>query len=74
MGYGQRTLQLIQDFYEGNFVSLGDKPYIYSCKSKAITTDSSQSRPPLLLQLSEVEAEKIEYFVVSYFLTPDLLR
>lgn len=76
MGYGSRALRLMQDFYEGNFISLDDKPYIYSSKTKKFTTlnNDSQSWPPLLLQLSEVEAENVDYILVSYFLTPDLLR
>lgn len=74
MGYGSRTLQLLQDFYEGKCVSLDDTPHIYSCKSKKFSTDNALSWPPLLLQLTEVEPEKVDYILVSYYLTADLLR
>lgn len=74
MGYSSRALRVLQNFYEGKCVSLDDIPYAYSCKTKKCTKDNSQDPLPLLLQLTEVEPESVDYILVSYYLTPDLLR
>ncbi|KAM9372994.1 RNA cytidine acetyltransferase [Phaethornis superciliosus] len=84
MGYGSRALTLLQMYYEGKFPSLEEKPIH---KPKEIATVSSESvslleevvkprkdLPPLLLKLSERQAEHLDYLGVSYGLTPRLLK
>ncbi|KAJ1182261.1 hypothetical protein NDU88_007454 [Pleurodeles waltl] len=84
MGYGSRALQLLQMYYEGRFPCLEEK---IIQKSQEITTISSEAvslieeavtprkdLPPLLLKLSERQAESLDYLGVSYGLTPQLLK
>ncbi|KFP04347.1 N-acetyltransferase 10, partial [Calypte anna] len=84
MGYGSRALTLLQMYYEGKFPSLEEKTIQ---KPQEITTVSSETvslleevvkprkdLPPLLLKLSERQAENLDYLGVSYGLTPRLLK
>ncbi|EMP28162.1 N-acetyltransferase 10 [Chelonia mydas] len=84
MGYGSRALTLLQMYYEGKFPCLEEK---MTPKPKGITTISSEAvslleeavtprkdLPPLLLKLSERQAENLDYLGVSYGLTPRLLK
>uniref|UniRef100_A0A8B9FYS5 RNA cytidine acetyltransferase n=1 Tax=Amazona collaria TaxID=241587 RepID=A0A8B9FYS5_9PSIT len=84
MGYGSRALTLLQLYYEGKFPCLEEKPIQ---KPKEIATVSSETvslleevmtprkdLPPLLLKLSERQAESLDYLGVSYGLTPKLLK
>ncbi|NXJ10180.1 NAT10 acetyltransferase, partial [Odontophorus gujanensis] len=84
MGYGSRALNLLQMYYEGKFPCLEEKPIQ---KPKEIATVSSETvslleevvtprkdLPPLLLKLSERQAESLDYLGVSYGLTPRLLK
>ncbi|XP_065541481.1 RNA cytidine acetyltransferase [Lathamus discolor] len=84
MGYGSRALTLLQMYYEGKFPCLEEKPVQ---KPKEIATVSSETvslleevmtprkdLPPLLLKLSERQAESLDYLGVSYGLTPKLLK
>uniref|UniRef100_A0A8D0B9M4 RNA cytidine acetyltransferase n=1 Tax=Salvator merianae TaxID=96440 RepID=A0A8D0B9M4_SALMN len=84
MGYGSRALRLLQMYYEGKFPCLEEK---VSQKPKEIATVSSEAvslleeavmprkdLPPLLLKLSERQAENLDYLGVSYGLTPRLLK
>ncbi|XP_069479483.1 RNA cytidine acetyltransferase [Ambystoma mexicanum] len=84
MGYGSRALQLLQMYYEGRFPCLEEKGIQ---KSQEIVTVSSEAvslieeavkprkdLPPLLLKLSERQAESLDYLGVSYGLTPQLLK
>ncbi|NXY24373.1 NAT10 acetyltransferase, partial [Atrichornis clamosus] len=84
MGYGSRALTLLQMYYEGKFPCLEEKTVQ---KPKEIATVSSETvglleevvtprkdLPPLLLKLSERQAENLEYLGVSYGLTPRLLK
>ncbi|XP_075281601.1 RNA cytidine acetyltransferase [Opisthocomus hoazin] len=84
MGYGSRALTLLQMYYEGKFPCLEEKTIQ---KPKEIATVSSETvslleevvtprkdLPPLLLKLSEREAENLDYLGVSYGLTPRLLK
>ncbi|KFV65043.1 N-acetyltransferase 10, partial [Dryobates pubescens] len=84
MGYGSRALALLQMYYEGKFPCLDEKA---TEKPKEIASVSSESvslleevltprkdLPPLLLKLSERQAESLDYLGVSYGLTPRLLK
>uniref|UniRef100_A0A8C3BBH2 RNA cytidine acetyltransferase n=1 Tax=Cairina moschata TaxID=8855 RepID=A0A8C3BBH2_CAIMO len=84
MGYGSRALNLLQMYYEGQFPCLEEKTIQ---KPKEIATVSSETvslleevvtprkdLPPLLLKLSERQAESLDYLGVSYGLTPRLLK
>ncbi|NXK23460.1 NAT10 acetyltransferase, partial [Arenaria interpres] len=84
MGYGSRALTLLQMYYEGKFPCLDEKTIQ---KPKEIATVSSETvslleevvtprkdLPPLLLKLSERQAENLDYLGVSYGLTPRLLK
>ncbi|KAJ6667103.1 hypothetical protein lerEdw1_017081 [Lerista edwardsae] len=84
MGYGSRALHLLQMYYEGKFPCLEEK---VTKAPKEITTVSSEAvslleeavmprkdLPPLLLKLSERQAENLDYLGVSYGLTPRLLK
>ncbi|NXV03706.1 NAT10 acetyltransferase, partial [Cettia cetti] len=85
MGYGSRALALLQMYYEGKFPCLEEETTVQ--KPKEITTVSSETvglleevvtprkdLPPLLLKLSERQAEHLDYLGVSYGLTPRLLK
>ncbi|XP_041966822.1 RNA cytidine acetyltransferase [Alosa sapidissima] len=85
MGYGSRALQLLQQYYEGQFPLLDEKENTTS--SSGITSVSSEAvslleevvsprknLPPLLLKLSERPAERLDYLGVSYGLTSQLLK
>lgn len=84
MGYGSRALHLLQMYYEGKFPCLEEKVIQ---KSQEISTISSEAvslieeavtprkdLPPLLLKLSERQAESLDYLGVSYGLTSQLLK
>ncbi|XP_010122159.1 PREDICTED: N-acetyltransferase 10 [Chlamydotis macqueenii] len=84
MGYGSRALTLLQMYYEGKFPCLEEETIP---KPKEIATVSSETvslleevvtprkdLPPLLLKLSERQAESLDYLGVSYGLTPRLLK
>ncbi|XP_013931419.1 PREDICTED: N-acetyltransferase 10 [Thamnophis sirtalis] len=84
MGYGSRALRLLQMYYEGKFPCLEEKVIQ---KPREIATVSSEAvslleeavmprkdLPPLLLKLSERQAEHLEYLGVSYGLTSRLLK
>uniref|UniRef100_A0A8C0JCB7 RNA cytidine acetyltransferase n=1 Tax=Chelonoidis abingdonii TaxID=106734 RepID=A0A8C0JCB7_CHEAB len=84
MGYGSTAVTLLQMYYEGKFPCLEEK---VTPKPKGIATVSSEAvslleeavtprkdLPPLLLKLSERQAENLDYLGVSYGLTPRLLK
>ncbi|XP_020638486.3 RNA cytidine acetyltransferase [Pogona vitticeps] len=84
MGYGSRALHLLRMYYEGKFPCLEEK---VPQKPVEIATVSSEAvslleeavmprkdLPPLLLKLSERQAESLDYLGVSYGLTPRLLK
>uniref|UniRef100_A0A8C1USF0 RNA cytidine acetyltransferase n=1 Tax=Cyprinus carpio TaxID=7962 RepID=A0A8C1USF0_CYPCA len=80
MGYGSRTLQLLQQYYEGQFTLLDEQE---QTTTSTITSAVSlleevvsprKDLPPLLLKLNERTAERLDYLGVSYGLTPQLLK
>ncbi|KAL2093932.1 hypothetical protein ACEWY4_011244 [Coilia grayii] len=84
MGYGSRALQLLQQYYEGQFPLLDEKENntksgITSVSSEAVSlleevVSPRKNLPPLLLKLSERRAERLDYLGVSYGLTSQLLK
>ncbi|KAM9450694.1 RNA cytidine acetyltransferase [Clarias gariepinus] len=83
MGYGTRALQLLQQYYQGQFPLLDDKqgnPVAFnSVSSEAMSlleevVSPRTDLPPLLLKLNERTAERLDYLGVSYGLTPQLLK
>uniref|UniRef100_A0A8C1T5T1 RNA cytidine acetyltransferase n=1 Tax=Cyprinus carpio TaxID=7962 RepID=A0A8C1T5T1_CYPCA len=84
MGYGSRSLQLLQHYYEGQFPLLDEQEQtttstITSVSSEAVSlleevVSPRKDLPPLLLKLNERRAERLDYLGVSYGLTPQLLK
>uniref|UniRef100_A0A671Q6Z8 RNA cytidine acetyltransferase n=1 Tax=Sinocyclocheilus anshuiensis TaxID=1608454 RepID=A0A671Q6Z8_9TELE len=84
MGYGSRTLQLLQQYYDGQFSLLDEQEQtttstITSVSSEAVSlleevVSPRKDLPPLLLKLNERRAERLDYLGVSYGLTPQLLK
>ncbi|KAF9579895.1 N-acetyltransferase 10 [Lunasporangiospora selenospora] len=86
MGYGTRALELLSQFYEGQFSMLSedDKPEHTMSRvndseleGATLMTDDIKIRdpkkmPPLLLKLSEKKVEKLHWLGVSYGLTAPL--
>ncbi|KAG0347176.1 hypothetical protein BG004_008274 [Podila humilis] len=88
MGYGSRALELLSQFYEGEFSMLSeddeDKPEHTMARvddseleGATLMTDEIKVRdpkkmPPLLLKLSEKKAEKLHWLGVSFGLTGQL--
>lgn len=87
MGYGQRALQLLTDFYEGKFQPLDEKAeYVNEelvrvtdeeienadLKTESIKIRDRESLPPLLLRMSERRPDTLDYIGVSYGLTDRL--
>jgi len=88
MGYGSRALDLLSQFYEGQFSMLSEdddeKPDYHMARvddseleGASLMTDDIKIRdpkkmPPLLLKLSEKKAEKLHWLGVSYGLTAPL--
>lgn len=83
MGYGTRALQLLQQYYQGQFAALDDKqptPVAFNSVSNEAMSlleevvSPRTDLPPLLLKLNERTAERLDYLGVSYGLTPQLLK
>ncbi|XP_077050614.1 RNA cytidine acetyltransferase isoform X2 [Siphateles boraxobius] len=84
MGYGSRALQLLEQYYEGQFPLLDEQEQtsagaITSLSSEAVSlleevVSPRKDLPPLLLKLNERRAESLDYLGVSYGLTPQLLK
>ncbi|XP_012671087.1 RNA cytidine acetyltransferase [Clupea harengus] len=84
MGYGSRALQLLQQYYEGQFPLLDEKESTTSSQITSISSEAvslleevvspRKNLPPLLLKLSERPAERLDYLGVSYGLTSQLLK
>ncbi|KAG0095604.1 hypothetical protein BGZ93_005665 [Podila epicladia] len=88
MGYGSRALELLSQFYEGEFSMLSEddeeKPEYTMARvddseleGASLMTDDIKVRdpkkmPPLLLKLSEKKAEKLHWLGVSFGLTGQL--
>uniref|UniRef100_A0A915KZF8 RNA cytidine acetyltransferase n=1 Tax=Romanomermis culicivorax TaxID=13658 RepID=A0A915KZF8_ROMCU len=83
MGYGSRTIQLLEDYFEGRIAYSGD-----SASEEEISIENEaegnnlleehviprKNLPPLLLKLSEKRAMKLDWLGVSFGLTNNLLK
>lgn len=74
MGYGTRALQLLEDYYRGLYnvdliESINNVDDEANAEDRIKTLDA-----PLLLDLKERKAEKLDYFGVSFGLTQELLK
>lgn len=79
MGYGTRALQLLEDYYRGqynvNLVEEGGEPVtVQEEDGEAEGQEIKKINSPLLLNLNERKAEKLDYLGVSFGLTPELLK
>lgn len=84
MGYGSRALQLLTHYYQGEIPCLSEKDDIIqppealpSAESLSLLGESVAPRtqlPPLLSQLSERPAERVDYVGVAFGLTTPLHR
>uniref|UniRef100_A0A8C1HAF8 RNA cytidine acetyltransferase n=1 Tax=Cyprinus carpio carpio TaxID=630221 RepID=A0A8C1HAF8_CYPCA len=79
MGYGSRSLQLLQHYYEGQFPLLDEQEQtttstITSVSSEAVSlleevVSPRKDLPPLLLKLNERRAERLDYLGYNVFLS-----
>ncbi|CAJ0592877.1 unnamed protein product [Cylicocyclus nassatus] len=82
MGYGSRTLELLEEYYLGHVPSVEEnvKESVKTVKdgsTVALLEEQIAPRtdlPPLLMRLSERKAERLDYLGVSFGLTLDLLK
>jgi N-acetyltransferase 10 len=87
MGYGSRALQLLQQYFQGEFPCLNEKNNITENNKKirsihnhetvALLEEQIAPRenlPPLLVRLEERPAERLDYIGVSFGLTLSLLK
>uniref|UniRef100_A0A0N4ZF12 RNA cytidine acetyltransferase n=1 Tax=Parastrongyloides trichosuri TaxID=131310 RepID=A0A0N4ZF12_PARTI len=82
MGYGQRAIELLTEYYEGKFPLINKiekkiKNVVSNEETLTLLEENVAPRdnlPPLLLKLNERQAEKLDYLGVSYGLTLSLLR
>ncbi|VDM52098.1 unnamed protein product [Angiostrongylus costaricensis] len=80
MGYGTRTLELLEEYYLGHVPSL-EENVKESVKTDGHTVELLEEQiaprvdlPPLLLRLSERKAEYLDYLGASFGLTLNLLK
>ncbi|KAL6730819.1 hypothetical protein Aduo_001753 [Ancylostoma duodenale] len=82
MGYGSRTLELLEEYYLGHVPSIEEnvKETVKTVKdgnTVALLEEQIAPRtdlPPLLMRLSERKPERLDYLGVSFGLTLDLLK
>ncbi|KJH47427.1 putative ATPase DUF699 [Dictyocaulus viviparus] len=82
MGYGTRTLELLEEYYLGNIPSIEEtvRESVKIVKDEhtvALLEEQVAPRsdlPPLLLRLTERKAEYLDYLGVSFGLTLNLLK
>ncbi|KXJ05728.1 N-acetyltransferase 10 [Exaiptasia diaphana] len=85
MGYGRRAMQQLIQYYEGKIPSLFENGREKNDEISALNDDEDvglleeaisprANLPPLLLKLSERQAERLDYIGVSYGLTTNLLK
>ncbi|XP_068761214.1 RNA cytidine acetyltransferase-like [Montipora capricornis] len=84
MGYGRRAMNLLIQYYEGKIPSLAEEGMEENQIATLTENDEvgllkevispKSNLPPLLLKLSERQAERLDYLGVSYGLTAQLLR
>ncbi|XP_071122666.1 RNA cytidine acetyltransferase-like isoform X1 [Mytilus edulis] len=83
MGYGTRAMNLLQQYYKGEMISLSETKDIDDNVTPVDEQDVSlvderltprKNLPPLLMKLTERKPEKLDYLGVSFGLTAGLLK
>ncbi|GAA5833748.1 hypothetical protein JCM11251_003218 [Rhodosporidiobolus azoricus] len=90
MGYGQRSIDMLNQFYSGELLNLDEvtaelevetfaDAAKFDASSSSLSTDrigirDAAKMPPLLQRLSERTPENLDYLGVSYGVTPALFR
>jgi N-acetyltransferase 10 len=84
MGYGSKSLELLQKYYEMKVPNLMEEDTEFEKEIDAVLEEDvglleenigpRKNLPPLLLKLSERRPERLDYLGVSYGLTQELLR
>jgi N-acetyltransferase 10 len=85
MGYGSRALQLLQQYYQGEFPCLKEDVKTNDKKIRSINNHETvalleeqiaprENLPSLLVRLEERTAERLDYLGVSFGLTLNLLK
>ncbi|XP_063401576.1 RNA cytidine acetyltransferase-like [Mytilus trossulus] len=83
MGYGTRAMNLLQQYYKGEMISLSETKDIEDNVTPVDEQDVSlvderltprKNLPPLLMKLTERKPEKLDYLGVSFGLTAGLLK
>ncbi|OXA52954.1 RNA cytidine acetyltransferase [Folsomia candida] len=85
MGYGSRAIKLLQEYYSGKMIDLGEKSVEEPIQDITGVPDEDlnilserivprKNLPPLLLKLTERSPEVLHYIGVSYGVTLPLLK
>ncbi|UXI20139.1 box C/D snoRNA protein 1 [Sarcoptes scabiei] len=76
MGYGTIALKLLEDYYKGYFDLnlLDQEPQFETDGTEKNDGEYKKIEAPLLLNLNERKAERIDYLGVSFGLTSELLK
>ncbi|KAI1718066.1 GNAT acetyltransferase 2 domain-containing protein [Ditylenchus destructor] len=88
MGYGSRAMQLVHQYYNGDFYSVKDNNASMDTEINVVRGEEETDEfllldeeieprtnlPPLLLRLAERPAEQLDYIGVSFGLTIGLLK
>ena len=76
MGYGTKTLELLQKFFEGQLIDLSNESIIredYFLKTTR-NSEGDKKLKPLLKRLTEIEPPHLHYLGVSYGLSKELFK
>ena len=85
MGYGQKVIEILSKFFEGELVSLDNQepqPFFQESQNQEAASGTLQDEvlkpkkklKPLLKKLSELKAPALSYLGVSFGLTPELFK
>ncbi|KAL4441117.1 hypothetical protein ABPG74_002067 [Tetrahymena malaccensis] len=76
MGYGSKSLELLQKFFEGELIDLSNETLNrenYFLKAQR-TADGEKKLKPLLKRLTEIEPPQLHYLGVSFGLSKELFK
>lgn len=76
MGYGTKTLELLQKFFEGELIDLSNETtkredYLLKAPRNA---EGDKKLKPLLKRLTEIEPPNLHYLGVAFGLSKELFR
>nr|XP_042901020.1 RNA cytidine acetyltransferase isoform X2 [Parasteatoda tepidariorum] len=74
MGYGLRAVQLLKELYEGKVISLGENVKLSTNNQQTVENQDGGSKfeSPLLLQLSDLKLDNIDFMCVFFNLSSDV--